>query len=605
MKLNNKGFAISTLIYGLSIMGIMLIAILMGIMAVNRTNNRLLSDQIEEDLTKHSQTDTSYSASTTERTFTVPVGEAGWYKIELWGAGGAGGGRGAYTYGVIELEEEDALYFNVGRKTSTNGEATDVRLISKNKGASVSIPSRIMVAAGAGSGANANGGTLIGYSSSIVPRDGKLNIDSNYNLTTDSKTLVGYASYPDQPPYYDTAAFTTPLESPSSGGGGGFTSSKVSGYGGTSFIAGYAGCQGFNANTGARINDPGVIYKTDVYNEETGDVTQVDKNYHFVDGMMFAGVNSGHGKAKIEKVARKTDPTKKLVRLNHKLDNVVKIKDCVSGASDAVATKIVAVSGGKIISTGSLYSDGDKCVSINVNGSDLDEIAVWHKPGKDYTKHKITVIRPHVGEITLKNATDAVPLSETETAVGYRVSAYQPDSVDYLPKSGNYYILPVLSENKVLTAQDTAENAFKPIMVEYLNGYKRQKWSIEVITDKRVSPGYVSTNKGTYEYKIIELARFRSLSIYNDENKEQNEITAATEFNASSRNEAEIWKITPMGNGTYTIKTVAPKFKQSVETGNIFPQLDTTKMKKNEILIGKINNQTERFRLISIDYSSA
>ena len=63
MKLNNKGFAISTLIYGLSIMGIMLIAILMGIMAVNRTNNRLLSDQIEEDLTKYSQTDTSYSAS--------------------------------------------------------------------------------------------------------------------------------------------------------------------------------------------------------------------------------------------------------------------------------------------------------------------------------------------------------------------------------------------------------------------------------------------------------------------------------------------------------------------------------------------------------------
>ena len=106
-----------------------------------------------------------------------------------------------------------------------------------------------MVAAGAGSGANANGGTLIGYSSSTVPRDGKLNIDSNYNLTTDSKTLVGYASYPTNPPYYDTAAFFFFFfDSPSSGGGGGFISSRSAGYGGTSFIAGYAGCKGYNAN---------------------------------------------------------------------------------------------------------------------------------------------------------------------------------------------------------------------------------------------------------------------------------------------------------------------------------------------------------------------
>ena len=60
MKMNNKGFAISTLVYGLSIMGIMLMAILMGIMAVNRSNNRILSKEIEEDLSRYSQTDVSF-----------------------------------------------------------------------------------------------------------------------------------------------------------------------------------------------------------------------------------------------------------------------------------------------------------------------------------------------------------------------------------------------------------------------------------------------------------------------------------------------------------------------------------------------------------------
>ena len=46
-KLNNKGFAISTLIYGLAIMGIMIVAILMATMAqtartVNASSEKLM-----------------------------------------------------------------------------------------------------------------------------------------------------------------------------------------------------------------------------------------------------------------------------------------------------------------------------------------------------------------------------------------------------------------------------------------------------------------------------------------------------------------------------------------------------------------------------------
>ena len=47
-RLNNKGFAISTIIYGLSIMGILLVAMIMAEMATIRSNTRQMSKSIEE-----------------------------------------------------------------------------------------------------------------------------------------------------------------------------------------------------------------------------------------------------------------------------------------------------------------------------------------------------------------------------------------------------------------------------------------------------------------------------------------------------------------------------------------------------------------------------
>ena len=56
MKLNNKGFAISTVIYGLSIMGILLIAIVMATMAATRSNSRQWAKSIEDELNRFSKT---------------------------------------------------------------------------------------------------------------------------------------------------------------------------------------------------------------------------------------------------------------------------------------------------------------------------------------------------------------------------------------------------------------------------------------------------------------------------------------------------------------------------------------------------------------------
>ena len=123
--MNNKGFAISTLIYGLAVMGIMIVAILMATMAKNITNSSSLVRAIEDELNRFSKTETTFrlvndDASKIEsQEYIVP--EGGWYKVELWGTqGGGNGGKGAYTGGVIRLEKDEKLYFYVGKHSDNN-----------------------------------------------------------------------------------------------------------------------------------------------------------------------------------------------------------------------------------------------------------------------------------------------------------------------------------------------------------------------------------------------------------------------------------------------------------------------------------------------------
>ncbi len=49
-KLNNKGFAISTMLYGLLVVLILLITLLMGTMAFNRKNSREFTDIVIDEL---------------------------------------------------------------------------------------------------------------------------------------------------------------------------------------------------------------------------------------------------------------------------------------------------------------------------------------------------------------------------------------------------------------------------------------------------------------------------------------------------------------------------------------------------------------------------
>lgn len=606
-KMNNKGFAISTVIYGLSILSIMLIAILMSIMSTNRSNNKQLSRAVEEELNNFSKTATTFSPNVDENNNPKPqeyiIPEDGWYRIELWGAKSGAGANGAYTSGIIRLNRGETLYFYVGKYLTVantiehRGRETDVRITSGGYLEKKSYETRIMVAGGGGSDPDAPGGTLYGYTETMRALGGYIDVsgqNKDYNLiennTKTNNTLIGY------PSNYNSSILNKTVLPPSGieGGGDGYFPGANQFIGGTSFISGYAGCNAIIKNE--LQNNPKYVYYQSLDGTSYSDIS---KEYYFIDGMMFPGVNSSDGRAKIEKISTLTA----YPRLNTKLNNVRYIKDCITKTNEEAKDqpfKIEVIKDGNnivnsIVPT-SEENNGKICRTIDLGTpTPVDEIAVWHKDGVDYKNHTIEVSDNGISYQYIKGLGINTELSETETVNGIHISAYQFDQTTTLNEAGNYYILPVLSENKVLSAHSTEEDDVNPIKIENINGYKRQKWSIELIKNPNIS-----TSGG--EYKIVELSRNKALAIYQDENIDKNRITATTPFNNISRNEPQIWRITPVGNGTYTITTQVPVFDSNTQSGNIFPQTNKDAGDYyNNIIIGKQNINTQRFKLILVN----
>lgn len=131
-SLNNKGFAFSTILYGLMIMGFMIIILIMSTMQTNRATNKYFIENIEGELNRYSFTDTEFAPNGdySAQEFIVPEGQGGIYKIELWGAKGDKDGN--YTSALVSLPENSAIYFKIGstktgqeKKTLVMYESTD------------------------------------------------------------------------------------------------------------------------------------------------------------------------------------------------------------------------------------------------------------------------------------------------------------------------------------------------------------------------------------------------------------------------------------------------------------------------------------------------
>ena len=593
-RLNNKGFAITTVLYGLSVVGILLVALLMATMASIRRNSSDLVKSIERELNSVGKAEIVFSPLTDasgvplEQEYSIPRNQSGFYKIELWGSQGGGnsGGFGAYVSGIIYLKEGSRIFLYVGdhQTSSGGGYSTDVRWKRGTYTNVESAKARIMVAAGGGAGIRASGGSLKGYVSTMNLIGGTVDVNGtypSYGMVDSATSLSGsvYNASGSVVAYNESGSISqNPASGPSfntNNGGYGYYSSNSAGAGGVSYILGYAGSKTYNG--------------VEIYPSS------------FLDGQMYPGVHQGAGKAKITKISD-SDNSNELKRNAILKDTYQYVKDCVANGTTFDA---VIMSGGAEVPYTKTVSG--TCATYNLGSlKSIDEIAVWHGlAGKDVRDHKLSVSKNGSTWYYLINA---VNLSETETVTGIRVSAYQnatrnkSNNTLALP-NGDYYIIPVTANNKAITVASTAAEASNALSINYLDGLNTQKWKIEQVGEA-----------GKNEYRIIELARYKAMAIgiltntgntqvvSTDENVAKNYIRA---FNSYEGSPAQIWGIYPQPDGTYTIKTTVSPLVVNSGTGTIMTVPNGAAEFINKAIIARENVVTQRYKLVAVSYGKS
>src|SRR5574344_1830099 len=272
----------------------------------------------------------AYNYTNEYQVFNVPV--SGTYKLEAWGAQGGNassfiGGTGSYTVGTIYLNKGDTIYVYVGGmgsavsigalttggyngggncscgtgnySTGCGGGATDFRLLSGGWSDTLSLRSRIMVAAGGGGGhyrsdttsKGGYGGTINGYSA----REYAGSYAYNYAGGASQISGGGIGNVNNENTAYLYAGSfgygggSSAVYNNSTGGGSGYygggSGRFMSGGGGSSYISGYKGCV---AVTSASSTSP----KSGCTNG-TSDITC---SYHY-SGLIFNNTNMIAGNA--------------------------------------------------------------------------------------------------------------------------------------------------------------------------------------------------------------------------------------------------------------------------------------------------------------------
>ena len=286
------------------------------------------------------------------QTFTVPF--SGYYKVELWGAGGGLGkatfsanidhaGYGGYTSGEMYLKAGDKYYVYVGQKGAqavtgsqarsaasfngggagagssdnddaggSGGGATDIRLVSGEWDNEESLASRIMVAAGgAGSPVIGKAGSYHGGHAGGLSGVGNIYRWENAlvtNLSLHATQTTGYMFGKGQDARLGIGCA-------GSGGGGGYWGGKTQqetnvcgphGGGGSSYISGHTGSVAIKSATditpkagcsdGTRNNDCSIHYSGKVFTN-TVMKSGIEQMPGYVDNVPITG-NSGDGHAR-------------------------------------------------------------------------------------------------------------------------------------------------------------------------------------------------------------------------------------------------------------------------------------------------------------------
>lgn len=645
-KLNSKGFAISTLLYGLMIMSFLIVLALISISGTNRKNTKTLVEKIEDELNRYSLTDTSgnYEGGEVDnngREYIAPSN--GWYKIELWGASGgnntssspSNGGKGSYTSGTIYLEANDHLYFYIGQAGPANrtlafngggpgspsnvnyqsgGGATDVRIIAGAWNDPTSLHGRLMVAGGGGGAGSlfvegGMGGTLVGgngYKSHPTVDDPKIALGGTQSAGG-SHGVGSHSSGTDGSIGLGGTGGTY-----LAGGGGGYfgggasgvaTSYAGSGAGGSSFIMGYAGARAVNDSGTATTNT------SRSYNIEYG---QYDENGNPVkstvtpviyNGLMVPGVNSGNGKFSVTKVSdnAKDNPPRK--GSNTKLNNVRYIKDCVDSSTVAATGEWIEI---QAITNGTNVAKG-----AAVTGSGLTSGTTITDGIADSTTATATMST--TGQkcvtITLNNSynLDEIAVwhqySDARSYRGHTLQVSSNNSTWQTVRSKSTETDTTGQEGEVENANGIRYNSIQPDMTAPLpdgNYYIfAGNTDNEVLTydpgdndNARVS--LFQANKAQIwrvekrpngYYQIIETSVGNALSVTDG----TSDVGVNIDLNINSlNNPSQDWTITPLGNGYY--KIISRLGTRAGVNG------------KNVVTQANASAKTQRFKFINSEY---
>lgn len=496
-KLNNKGFAITTLLYGLLSVAFLIMTMLMGIMSTNRQNTSVLVDKIEEELNRYGETETTFAFLGESQEYIVPYGKAGWYKIELWGAQ-TNKGTGSYTSGIIFLEENQSLYFYLGETCSTaeqcntvfNKGNTEVRITPSGAGNwddAESKWSTIMRA----------GGTDESYVSGMA---GMKSVDAAGNTVNIPKNHTG-------------EFFLNGLSYPGGNDGHGMANIEL-------------------VSSNVSTNPPSK--KVDYLNSvryikvcTTGN-TQNDGN-HIVE----------------------------LQAINMSGDNVAKDLNIGNTSNGTKATDGSLESTG---SSGYATFSSGTCAVLDLGwAQELSEVGVWHyfNDRRTYKNSTISVSGDGVIYRELKKLSITGQYSLKSTSLGERYTAWQPDTTTILP-NGNYYITSVktIGENHgvfALTAQNSRGNALADTTLEKFKANKFQKWTIEQVDIYTTSVENKSAHSGKTIYKIYESENKTALQIQEGTGNDWENACNKTTYRGY---EWDLWEIIPQQDGTYRIKSL-------------------------------------------------
>ena len=125
MRLNNKGFAISSIMYLILVMALILVAILLSLL----NNRKMILDRQKKSIIDSVAQEDIESLTPLEINPMITIPKTGLYKVELCGAK-SNSVNGSCTSGLINLSKDQILYLNIS-------DSVDIRLNENNQSTSI------------------------------------------------------------------------------------------------------------------------------------------------------------------------------------------------------------------------------------------------------------------------------------------------------------------------------------------------------------------------------------------------------------------------------------------------------------------------------------